>query len=45
VIDGREKEIKKLMDRLENWIKEVEDQAAKNNNAVNIDIRKFDIQR
>jgi len=44
-IDGREEQIKSLMNRLENWIKEVETQAKNNNNSVDIDIRKFDIQR
>lgn len=43
-IDGREEAIKGLMLRLKNWIDEVESQA-KNNNTVNIDIRKFDMQR
>jgi hypothetical protein len=45
MIDGREAAIKGLMDRLEAWIKELEEQAKNNNNNVNIDIRKFDMQR
>lgn len=44
-IDGREEAIGALMKRLKGWIDEVEAQAKANNNAVNIDIQKFDLQR
>ena len=44
-IDGREDAIKGLMDRLEAWITDVETQAKTNNNQVDIDLRKFDLQR
>ena len=44
-IDGREEAIKKLMARLKSWIDSVEDQAKNNNNQVNIDLQKFDLQR
>jgi tetratricopeptide (TPR) repeat protein len=43
-IDGREEQIKHLMTRLDEWIKSVEEQA-KTNNRVDIDIKKFDLQR
>ncbi len=44
-IDGREKAIDHLMKHLENWITELETQAKNNNNAVNIDLKRFDLQR
>lgn len=44
-IDGREEAIKGLMERLKKWIEEIEAQAKANNNAVNIDIKNFDLQR
>ena len=44
-IDGREEQIKKLMERLGKWIESVENQAKTNDNKVNLDIRKFDLQR
>jgi len=44
MIDGREEQINKLMERLGKWIKEVEEQA-KESGKVNIDIGKFDMQR
>lgn len=44
-IDGREPQIKHLMERLNGWITQVEEDAKKNNNSVNLDLRKFDLQR
>jgi tetratricopeptide (TPR) repeat protein len=44
-IDGRDKEIGKLMERLGKWIEELETQAKANNNNVNLDLGKFDLQR
>lgn len=44
-IDGREEAITKLMGRLNDWITEVETQASANNNQVNIDVKRFDMQR
>jgi tetratricopeptide (TPR) repeat protein len=44
-IDGRDAAIGNLMKRLGDWITEIETQAKTNNNAVNIDIRRFDMQR
>ena len=45
MIDGREEVITKLNERLGNWIAEVEAQAKANNNTVNIDKARFDLQR
>lgn len=44
-IDGRETQIKALMDRLGKWIDEIEKQAKENGNKVDIDLLKFDMQR
>ena len=45
MIDGREEVITKLNERLGKWIEEVEAQAKANNNTVNIDKARFDLQR
>lgn len=44
-IDGREQAINHLMTRLGAWIEELETQAKNNNNQVNIDVKRFDMQR
>ncbi len=44
-IDGREKPISDLMKRLGDWIAEIEAQAAKSENQVSIDLKRFDMQR
>jgi len=44
-IDGREEIINKLNKRLKSWIDEIENQAKTNNNQVQIDLGKFDLQR
>ena len=44
-IDGREEQIKGLMDRLGGWIDSIEKQAKEQNNRVDIDLLKFDMQR
>jgi tetratricopeptide (TPR) repeat protein len=44
-IDGREEVIGSLMNRLKAWMDSVDKQAKENNNQVNIDIKKFDLQR
>jgi hypothetical protein len=44
-IDGREKEINRLMERLGKWIESIETQAKSNDNKVNLDLGKFDMQR
>ena len=43
-IDGREKVIATLMGRLDTWITQIEAQASANN-AINIDVKQFDMQR
>lgn len=44
VIDGREEQIGRLMERLGKWIAEIEE-LAKINKTVDIDLKKFDMQR
>ncbi len=43
-IDGREEQIKRLMDRLDKWISEIEEKA-KESKTVELDLKKFDMQR
>ena len=45
MIDGREEIITKLNERLGLWIAETEAQAKANNNQVNLDMKRFDMQR
>jgi len=44
-IMGREDVINKLMVRLKDWIESVEKQAKENNNHIDLDLKKFDMQR
>jgi len=43
-IDGREEQIGRLMDRLDKWLKEIEEKA-KESKTVELDLKKFDMQR